>query len=99
MTGIPFMLTQAQKEALRAQGLTNDEIAQLTPEQAHKRLNGDGEPLVEPDRDSRPERERITALRLQLRRAGFHPISLTGKIPAMKRWQQKFDVSEEEICR
>src|SRR5262249_4324963 len=64
-----------------------------------KRLNGDGEPLVEPDRDSRPERERITALRLQLRRAGFHPISLTGKIPAMKRWQQKFDVSEEEICR
>jgi AAA domain-containing protein/bifunctional DNA primase/polymerase-like protein len=41
----------------------------------------------------------ITALRLQLRRAGFHPIPLEGKIPPLKGWQQKFDVSEEEIRR
>lgn len=41
----------------------------------------------------------ITALRLQLRRVGFHPIPVTGKIPAMKRWQQKLDVSEEDIRR
>src|SRR5262249_13673201 len=41
----------------------------------------------------------ITAQRLQLRRNGFHPIPLEGKSPRMKGWEQKFDVSEEEIRR
>jgi predicted P-loop ATPase len=41
----------------------------------------------------------ITALRLQLRRNGFHPIPVEGKKPVLKGWQQKFDVSEEEIRR
>src|SRR5262249_53352050 len=41
----------------------------------------------------------ITALRLQLRKNGFNPIPVEGKIPPMKGWQQKFEVSEEEIRR
>ena len=41
----------------------------------------------------------ITALRLQLRRNGFNPIPVEGKAPSMKGWQQKVDVSEEEIRR
>jgi len=39
----------------------------------------------------------VTALRLQLRRAGFHPIPVEGKAPPMKGWSQKFDTSEDEI--
>src|SRR5258708_3002549 len=39
----------------------------------------------------------ITALRLHLRRAGFDPLPLEGKIPAMPGWPQKFDVSDDEI--
>src|SRR5215831_18992386 len=39
----------------------------------------------------------ITALRLQLRRNGFDPIPVEGKKPPLKGWQQKFDVSENEI--
>src|SRR5262249_34690335 len=48
MTGISFMITQAQKAALRARGLTDEEIANLEPEEAHKILNGGG--TLEPDR-------------------------------------------------
>ena len=35
---VPFMITQAMKQELRALGLSDDEIANLTPEQAHERL-------------------------------------------------------------
>ena len=49
MNGIPFMVTQAMKAALRARGLTEEEIAQLKPEEAHKILNGGGAP-PEPNR-------------------------------------------------
>ena len=61
-------------------------------------IDGGGSPL-ELAQAAVTDMSEITALRLQLRKAGFHPIPLTGKIPAMKRWQQKFDVSEEEIRR
>jgi Family of unknown function (DUF5906)/RepB DNA-primase from phage plasmid len=40
MTGIPASITQTQKEALRARGLSDEEIATLQPEQAQKILNG-----------------------------------------------------------
>jgi hypothetical protein len=39
----------------------------------------------------------ITTLRLQMRRNGFHPLPLEGKAPHMTGWQQKLDVSEDEI--
>jgi hypothetical protein len=32
---VPFMITQAQKEALRAKGFEDDEIAAMTPAMAH----------------------------------------------------------------
>jgi hypothetical protein len=38
-----------------------------------------------------------TALRLQLRHAGYFPIPIEGKAPAMKGWQNKHDTTEEEI--
>src|SRR5262249_54389337 len=40
--GIPFMITQAMRSALHARGLSDAEIDELKPEQAHKLLNGDG---------------------------------------------------------
>jgi hypothetical protein len=39
----------------------------------------------------------ITALRLQLRKAGFHPLPLEGKAPHMQGWQQKFNTNGDEI--
>jgi hypothetical protein len=35
---VPFMITQAQKEALRAKGFEDDQIANMTPEKAHQLL-------------------------------------------------------------
>jgi|GEM_PF-3772211 len=35
---VPFMITQAQKEALRAKGFDDDQIANMTPEKAHQLL-------------------------------------------------------------
>ena len=57
MTGIPAFITQAQKAALRARGLTDEEMFNITPEEAHKLLNGGGTPL-EPNR---AEAERFLA--------------------------------------
>jgi len=39
----------------------------------------------------------ITELRLQLRKAGFDPIPVEGKIPHIKSWHTKFNVSVAEI--
>jgi hypothetical protein len=39
----------------------------------------------------------VTELRMALRRAGFDPLPLDGKRPAMNGWQTKFDSSDEEI--
>src|SRR5262245_21317528 len=38
--GIPLVMTHAMKADLRARGLSDEEIANLTPEQAHEKLNG-----------------------------------------------------------
>jgi hypothetical protein len=35
---VPFMITQAQKEALRAKGFEDDQIAHMTPEKVHQLL-------------------------------------------------------------
>ena len=35
---VPFMITNAQKEALRKMGLDDDQIANMTPERAHELL-------------------------------------------------------------
>jgi glucose/arabinose dehydrogenase len=35
---VPFMITQAQKEALREKGFEDDQIVQMTPEKAHQLL-------------------------------------------------------------
>jgi hypothetical protein len=35
---VPFMITQAQKEALRAKGFEDDQIAHMTPEKAYQLL-------------------------------------------------------------
>jgi RecA-family ATPase len=39
----------------------------------------------------------ITALRLHLRNAGFHPLPVEGKAPRLPGWQQKFDTNKDEI--
>ena len=39
----------------------------------------------------------VTELRLQLRKAGFHPIPVEGKIPPGKAWQTKFNTTTDEI--
>src|SRR5215470_7045454 len=39
MAGIPFIITNAMKDALRSRGLTNVEIELLTPEEAQKILS------------------------------------------------------------
>ena len=44
MTGIPSQITHAMRAALHARGLTDEEIAQLKPEEAQKILNGGGPP-------------------------------------------------------
>jgi len=49
MAGIPAFITQAQKAALRARGLSDDDLLNITPEEAHKLLNGGGTP-PKPDR-------------------------------------------------
>jgi hypothetical protein len=36
--GIPFMITIAMKEALRERGLSDEDIRQMVPEDAHKLL-------------------------------------------------------------
>jgi hypothetical protein len=49
--GVPFMITRTMKEALRARGMSDDEIANLTPSQAHEILqkpNGDRSPPPPP---------------------------------------------------
>src|SRR5262249_16218334 len=44
MTGIPAFVTETQKAALRARGLSDEDLLNITPEQAHKILNGAGTP-------------------------------------------------------
>src|SRR5262245_2064996 len=41
--------------------------------------------------------DNVTALRLHLRKAGFHPLPLEGKAPRMPGWQRKFDTTKDEI--
>jgi RecA-family ATPase len=38
-----------------------------------------------------------TIYRCKLRRAGFHPLPLSGKRPAMDKWSQKMNVTYDEI--
>jgi len=42
--------------------------------------------------------EDITALRLQLRAAGYAPVPVTGKRALMPGWSEKFDASPDEIA-
>ena len=44
-----------------------------------------------------PNMSDITALRLHLRRGGFDPIPVEGKIPHMNGWQTKLNVGDAEI--
>jgi putative DNA primase/helicase len=39
----------------------------------------------------------VTALRVQLHRAGYIPIPCVGKIPAIKEWQKHTETNEREI--
>jgi hypothetical protein len=39
----------------------------------------------------------VTELRLQLRKAGFHPIPVKGKSPPGKAWETKFNTTTDEI--
>src|SRR5262249_15288595 len=39
----------------------------------------------------------ITALRLQLRKAGYDPLPVAGKAPAMTGWPEKFNTGDDEI--
>jgi hypothetical protein len=46
---------------------------------------------------SKSPRDALTVLRERLRDAGFAPIPVTGKKPAVLEWQQKTDVADAEI--
>jgi hypothetical protein len=39
----------------------------------------------------------ITALRLRIRANGFDPLPLMGKVPAMEKWTEKFNCTDDEI--
>jgi hypothetical protein len=41
----------------------------------------------------------ITTKRLQVRRNGFHPLPLEGKVPYIKDWQQKFLITNDNEIR
>jgi hypothetical protein len=45
IASVPFMITSAMKERLRARGLSDDAIANLTPARAHEIL-ADDEPIL-----------------------------------------------------
>jgi hypothetical protein len=68
------------------------------------RVNGTTVP--EPSKDNAAPAQRTgqaseayqtTVLRLSLKSAGFSPVPLTGKIPALAEWQQKAGAAVEEI--
>jgi Primase C terminal 2 (PriCT-2)/Bifunctional DNA primase/polymerase, N-terminal/Family of unknown function (DUF5906) len=46
---------------------------------------------------SKSPRDPLTEQRVRLRDAGFAPIPVSGKIPAVPGWQQKTDVTDDEI--
>jgi uncharacterized protein DUF5906/DNA primase RepB-like protein len=50
MSGIPAFVTESQKAALRARGLSAEDIRNIKPEEAQKILNGGGAP-PQPNRD------------------------------------------------
>ena len=92
------MLTQAQKDALRARGLSDEDISIFTPEEAEKVIrNISPEQAQKLLNGGRPDR--TTALRLQLRRNGFHPLPVEGKVPHINGWQLKFLTANEEEIR
>jgi hypothetical protein len=53
--GVPFVLTHAIKEALRAHGMSADEIDNITPTQAHEFLKSNGGWPPEADKEPPPE--------------------------------------------
>jgi len=71
--GIPFLITQAMKAALRTRGYNDEEIAQLTPKQAH-------EILAKPD--SREGREFVATIVGQAQAATKHIVE-EGKHPGL----------------
>jgi hypothetical protein len=85
--GIPFVMTAKLKAALRARGLTDEAIAQMTPGDAHKLL------MTDEERAARA----IVKLRRRVLAAGFNPIPLAGKLPVLKAWQKHDGVSDLEI--
>jgi hypothetical protein len=46
--GIPFVITNAMKQALRGRGLSEEKILKLTPAQAHEILGGPNDSLNGP---------------------------------------------------
>src|SRR6516165_8589644 len=78
MAGIPFMLTNAMKDALRSRGLTDDEIEKTTPAEAQKIL-------LTPD--PRAVRESIQAIATQAKAAA-------GATPGLLQLSRLHPVSE-----
>src|SRR5262249_45741496 len=39
----------------------------------------------------------LATLRLKLRKAGYHPLPVEGKRPALDCWTEKFNTSDDEI--
>jgi hypothetical protein len=78
MAGIPFMLTNAMKDALRSRGLTDDEIEKTTPAEAQKIL-------LTPDQ--RAGREFIQAIATQAKAA-------VGATPGLLQLSRLHPVSE-----
>src|SRR4029077_14818255 len=48
-------------------------------------------------RGSKSPRDALTAQRKRLRDAGFAPIPVSGKKPAVQEWQKKTDTADAEI--
>ena len=44
VASMPFMITSAMKEQLRRQGLSDEEIAHLTPQEAHEKIRQNSDP-------------------------------------------------------
>jgi hypothetical protein len=83
--GIPFVMTNAMKEALRGRGLSDEEIANLTPAQAHEILGrpndgGQAPPDINGGSQSPSEPKYISATFLEKLRPGG-PWVLTAIAP------------------
>ena len=90
--GIPFVITRRHKSELRARGFSDEQIAEMTPAQAHEALG-----IAAPAPAAEPTMMTPEEKRLELLAAGFSPVPVVGKRPVIDGWQHRTDSTADEI--